>query len=377
MRLALAGVAFLVLLWSAIHVFPSLGPWLADTGRAVLGPSFVAKVEDFAYGVQDDVNSVRYKDAPPTQLWVDEPDAAPPPAHVELLPAYFPPPHATVPYPNVATDSDGHWQFIEDDATPADGPVLAKTQVHPDPKRPHAAVAIVAMDLGRLTLSMVPGTREPESSATLPRPGRVPERDHAALVATFSGGWQAIHGHYGMMVDAVTLLPPRENSCTIGVTEGGAVRIGTWRLLSAERDAFRAYRQTPQCLWENATMNRELSDGTRNWGAAVGGDTVIRRSALGLDRERRVLFYGMGDNLTAKTLGEALVAAGATDVAELDVNWTFPRFLMYGHQGPTPVVRAPLIPVAPYKPGEYVTSSWHRDFFYVARKPGPDAGGAP
>lgn len=368
----------MLLLWIAIHVFPGLGPWLADGGRALLGPRFVAKVEDFAYGVQDDVNSVRFKDAPPTQLWSDVPDAEAAPTHAAELPVYFPPPHAKPAHPNVATESDGHWLFIEDDAAPAGAPVLAKTQIHPDPKRPHAAVAVVAMDLGRLTLAMVPGTREPESEKTLPRPGRVPERDHAALVAVFSGGWQAIHGHYGMMVDEITLLPPRESSCTIGVVkDSGAVRIGTWRLLTDERDAFRSYRQTPQCLWEAGTMNRELSDGTRNWGAAVGGDTVIRRSALGIDRERHVLFYGMGDNLTARTLGEALVTAGASDVAELDVNWTFPRFLMYGHSGATPVVSAPLIAVAPYKPGEYVTSSWHRDFFYIARKQQADAGVAP
>ena len=378
-RLALAAVVSLLLLWGAIHVFPGLGPWLADTGRAAFGPAFVAKLEDFAYGVQDDVNSVRYKDAPPTQLWDPAAvDAEAPPAHVEEVPSYFPPPPVEPAHASVATTNDGRWLFIADDAAPSGGPVLAKTQIHPDPKRPHAAVAVVAMDLGRLALHVVPGTREPESTALAARPGRVPESDHAALVAVFSGGWQAIHGHYGMMVDGVTLLPPRESSCTIGIAkESGAVRIGTWKLLTPERESFQAFRQTPQCLFEAGTMNRELSDGTRNWGAAVGGDTVIRRSALGLDASRRILFYGMGDNLTARTLGEALVTAGATDVAELDVNWTFPRFLVYGHTGSSPAVVAPLIPVAPYKPGEYVTSGWHRDFFYVARKAPTDAGAAP
>ncbi len=362
-----------MLLWVGIHVFPSLGPWLADNARAVLGPGAVAKLEDFAYGVEDDVNRVRYKDAPPTELWAEEPaDAQAPPVHVEELPQYFPPANAIPTYKTVATEHDGRWLFVADDAEPNGAPVMAKTQLHPDPKRPHAAVAVVAIDLGRARLEMVPGTREPESpsTVTVARPGKVPESDHAALIATFNGGWQAIHGHYGMMVDGVTYLPPRENSCTIGIVkDSGALRIGTWRLLGDERASFRAYRQTPQCLWEAGVMNRELSDGTRNWGAAVGGDTVIRRSAIGLDPERRVLFYGMGDNLTAKTLGEAMVMAGASDVAELDVNWTFPRFLLYGHESGAPRVTSALIPVAPYRTGEYVTSGWYRDFFYVVRLP--------
>lgn len=369
LRVFLAALGAVALLWIGIHVFPSMGPWLADTARAALGPGVVARLEDFAYGVEDDVNRVRYKDAPPTDLWDHAAPEADAPAHVEELPAYFPPAAATPTHEAVAAAHDGRWTLVEDDAAPTGGPVLAKTQLHPDPRRPHAAVAVVAMDLGRVRLEMVPGTREPESATTAPRPGRVPDADHAALVAAFNGGWQAIHGHYGMMVDGVTYLPPRDNSCTIGVAQSGAVRVGTWRLLVAERAGFRAFRQTPQCLWEGGTMNKELSDGSRNWGAAVGGDTVIRRSAIGLDAARRVLFYGMGDNLTAKTVGEAMVTAGASDVAELDVNWTFPRFLLYGHGGPTPQVVAPLIPVAPYKKGEYVESGWHRDFFYVARKP--------
>lgn len=378
LRAFLAAIGAVLLLWIGIHVFPSLGPWLADSVRAVLGPAVVAKLEDFAYGLEDDVNRVRYKDAPPTQLWTEGPsDAAAPPARVEEVPSYFPPPAASPPHQAVATEHDGRWIFVEDDAEPKGGPVLAKTQLHPDPRRPHAAVAVVAVDLGRVRLEMVPGTREPESSAQTPRPGRVPEADHGALVAAFNGGWQAIHGHYGMMVDGTTYLPPRDNSCTIGIAkESGAVRIGTWRLLETERAAFRAFRQTPQCLWEGGTMNKELSDGTRNWGAAVGGDTVIRRSAIGLDAARRILFYGMGDNLTARTLGEALVTAGASDVAELDVNWTFPRFLLYGHAGPRPQVITSLLPVAPYKKGEYVDNSWHRDFFYLARKPAAADGAA-
>lgn len=123
-------------------------------------------------------------------------------------------------------------------------------------------------------------------------------------------------------------------------------------------------------------MNPELTDGTRNWGAAVGGDTIIRRSGLGLDRERRVLFYGVGDNLTAKTLGEALFATGAVDIAELDVNWTFPRYLTYTHTTNPPSILESLVP-SPHKAGEYVARSWYRDFFYVKRKEAALDGGAP
>src|SRR5690349_6293269 len=49
-------------LWGAIHEIPGFGPWLADTGRSVLGQAAVAWIEDTAYGIADDINRLRYKD---------------------------------------------------------------------------------------------------------------------------------------------------------------------------------------------------------------------------------------------------------------------------------------------------------------------------
>jgi hypothetical protein len=58
------------------------------------------------------------------------------------------------------------------------------------------------------------------------------------------------------------------------------------------------------------------------------------------------------------------------DVAMLDVNASFPRFLFYTHaegNSSPPRVAGSLIP-AEYKPTEYVERSWYRDFFYIKRR---------
>ncbi len=44
-----------------------------------------------------------------------------------------------------------------------------------------------------------------------------------------------------------------------------------------------AYRQTPPCLVEKGELHSALYDSNRDWGATVSGETVIRRSALGVD----------------------------------------------------------------------------------------------
>jgi hypothetical protein len=269
----------------------------------------------------------------------------------------------------VAARGDGQWIGVTDDVEPTLAPVLAKTMVHPDPKRVYSAVAIVAMDLNDVRIHAVPGTEEPASTTVkrADRPGKIPEPEQGRLLAAFNGGWQAIHGQFGMMVDGLELLPPKEGSCTVALYKDNSVRVAPWTALASTRDQMTAFRQTPPCLYEGGAPNRGLTDASRNWGAAVDGATIIRRSAIGIDKDRKVLFYGSGDGLGALTLAQALRAAGAWDIAELDVNWSFPRYLFYDHKQQPPQVRESLIPCS-FKKNEHTGISYYRDYFYVTRR---------
>lgn len=378
-NVCITGFVLLIGLWIAVQTNPKVGPALADAARAVFGPAFVAWAEDVAYGMQDKYNHFRHGDDAPKSYWT-EADAAvvvltPPPSAgdggaSDAGVRAFPPAEFTPPFPKAATKADGVWVAIMDDVEPKAPPVFAKTLVHPDQARPYAAVAVVAMDLEKLKLHLVAGTEEPQSDTVKrkDRPGRIPESEHARLVAAFNGGWQAIHGHFGMMVDGLTILPPKDKSCTLVIYKDSALRIAPWTDVSSAQDSIQSFRQTPPCLRIAGSHNELLKDTSKNWGAAVDGTTVIRRSAVGLDKSRKVLFYGVGDSLSALTIAEAMGYAGAQDVAELDVNWAFPRFLTYAHDKKEPMVKESLIPAA-FKPNEYVGISWYRDFFYLTRVP--------
>jgi hypothetical protein len=384
-HLAWIGAVLLVALWIAIQHVPWLGPALADGTRSLLGPRAVARAEDVAYGIQDVWDRFRYRNAPPKAYWTPPPASAAPPPPVagppDAPPKHFPPPSFTPPQPKVALAGDGTWIAIPDPDDASAPPLMTKTLVHPDPRRSFAAVAIVAIDLTRVDLHAVPGFAEPASTAIhrSKRPGVVPGSDAGALLAAFNGGWQAVHGHYGMMVDGVTLLPPRPQACTVAIYKDHAVRIHPWSDLASTEPDMVAYRQTPPCLVEQGVIHPGLSaELTTNWGAAIDGQTVIRRSAIGVDASGTVLFYGMGDGLTAPSIARALSAAGAVDVAQLDVNWAFPRFLLYSHgTDGSAQVSEPLIPGIQYKPTEYLAAPEYRDFFYVTRrKPVAAMGGA-
>ncbi len=379
-KLALGGAVALVVLWAAIHRIPWLGPALADGVRALVGPKPVAWAEDIAYSLQDRVNMWRYKDAKPVSFWGAPPSIASAISDVEAARAAeveknrFRPKPFNAPFPAVATPADGVWLPIVDPKAPQASAVMYKSLVHPDRRRSFAALALVAIDLRAFKLQLVAGTKEPQSPRVHPkdRPGRVPDSDVPHLFAAFNGGFKATHGHYGMMLNGVEFLPPRDFACTFVRYRDGGFRIGTWSTLKGERARMQYFRQTPPCLLEAGELPPLLShhEYAKTWGATVSGDTVIRRSAIGLNKQRNTLFYGLGEAMTAQALARGMRAAGAEQAAQLDVNFSYPRFLFYEHPGAggPPLAKQSIIPNIDFTSDQYVTRPSIRDFFYLARE---------
>jgi hypothetical protein len=205
------------------------------------------------------------------------------------------------------------------------------------------------------------------------RPGLVAAADQADLVAVFNGGFMVHHGAWGMKVGDDVFLPPKDDGCTVALLRDGAVRIRTYPVIAASMPDVLAYRQTPPCLVEQRAVFPALlgSEKPRRWGMSETGGLDIRRSALGIAEGGRTLFYALGEWINPRQLADAMLAAGAVDAAELDVNWSYTRFLLYGSPaapGAEPAVTATLIPKLKHTPRQYVGKPADRDFFYLARK---------
>lgn len=253
-------------------------------------------------------------------------------------------------------------------------PGVATTVVHPHPVKPFVYVNVVAMDRRKLDLTLVAGTVEPKSKDVPAdhRPGLIPEADRARLVAVFNGGFMARHGKLGMKIGSDEFLPPQDDACTIAFGADGKLSIATFTALKPSLASIKAYRQTPPCLIEKGQMNDDLDSEylIRKWGGAENGEKEIRRSALGLDASGQILFYGSGEWIHAKALATAMKAIGANDAAELDINYSYTKFLFYGPAGPNgPEVTSTLIPKTKYVARGYIEKASDRDFFYVTKKP--------
>lgn len=388
-RWALGAVAIPVLsgagLWIAVHRIPWMGPLVANGLRSVIGAENVTALEETAYALEDRVQRFWRKDEPPKTYWevpeqpVPATTASPPPAATPgsaaggAGPAAFRPTDVGPAHAAWSAPGDGRWVPIADRVHPSDAPRLYKTLLHPDPNRSWAELFIVAVDLARVDVHLMAGSREPaattEEGKPYERPAKIPEADHERLLAAFNGGFMTEHGQWGMRVDGVTLVRPRDQGCTLARRRDGRMQIAPWTRLSTEESDMQWWRQTPSCMVDEGELHPLLrAPQVRNWGATLDGNTVIRRSAVGLDRDGKVLYVGISNHTTAPAIALGMQHAGASTVAQLDVNWSYPKFLLY-----EPGEGGALAPVAlasgfEFSEDEYIRKRSLRDFFYLTRK---------
>ncbi|HEV8548140.1 MAG TPA: phosphodiester glycosidase family protein, partial [Polyangiaceae bacterium] len=273
--------------------------------------------------------------------------------------------------PKVAAADDGAWHALP--TRLGESTTFYRTMLHPDPERAYSELFVFALDLSKFEVHAVAGSVEPKSDrplAGVERPGVVPEAARERLVAAFNGGFKAEHGEFGMMVAGTELLRAKSYSCTIAGAPDGGIAIGTWSKLSAPPEPYSWWRQTPPCMLENGSLHPGLrSDDTKNWGATIDGKTVIRRSALGLSSDGKTLFVGISNSTTARAMALGMQQAGATTVAQLDVNFSFPRFLVYEPAADGTTLNAVgAVKGLLYSQDEYVGHASSRDFFYVTAR---------
>ena len=366
------------LLWFAVHRLPWLGPFIADGLRAVIGVKAVERIEAFAYGIQDRANRAVRSDEPPPPTWSAPPLVQSAPAvtgdaATEARPP-FRPPSVKPMHEKSKTEVDGVWVPIPDPRRPKEPAVMVKTLLHPDASRPWAELFVVAFQLEHLRIELVPGTVEPRPNVKeargMERPGLIPAAHHDHLVAAFNGGFKTEHGHYGLGIAGKTVVKARPMSCTAAAYPDGRLRIATHKKIAEDEAKWLWWRQAPPCVYEEDRMHPSLWDPeTRGWGASSrrrGRDSPF--ATIGLNPERTILYVGVSNHTTARAMADGMHHAGASNVAQLDVNWSFPKIVLFepGEGGALRTVSAFKGFVVDKK--ELTVTPSRRDFFYVRRR---------
>jgi hypothetical protein len=318
------------------------------------------------------------KPATPTPEEAQPP--APPPettAPAEAARPTFPPSDITPPFERTSQEGDGHWAAFGNEAlgelASASPALFHRSIIHPHPASRYHVLTVVAIDLERASLHYVPGS-EDENLSRLPKdlkPGLIPASESDQVLAVFNGGFQPRHGWWGMMAAEKVLVPPRDIGCTLAIYKDGTVRLAPWSSLSSTQSEMLAFRQTPPCLLDNGEVHRLLTARQdKMWAGKNPNEITRRRSAVGLSADGKVLYYGVGIELDALQLAQAMKLIGATQAAELDINWNWTRFLMFGKSEPSASLKvtSTLLEGMVYNSRSYVARAEARDFFYLLRR---------
>ena len=408
-RLTLAGLCLLTLLAAGALVWhgnPGVAARGAEVLRGLIGDENVARLETWVLGWQDTFQSWVYTaggDKP------QAPFASVTPGLVALLPTStarpissatdsHPLPTATAtpgervqaqtptPSPTPAPANqpaplkplgrvagEGAWSVFM--SNPAGQPVGFRTFLQPDGQRPYAEAAVVAIDLTATRLRYVLGNVEPvaiDPTLQINRPGRIPANDFKSgwLVAAFNGGFRTRHGQFGVMINGVVLLAPRESLGTVAIYDDGHVALGPWGEAAGEifyADDLRNWRQNGPLIVQNGQINPHTADPSpEDWGYTVGGDTATWRSGIGLSADGHTLFYVGGPFLTLPALAAAMKNTGANNAIQLDINdyWVNFEAIHYSVGGLTTQLL-----MDGMKNDDRYLRSFDRDFFYVVANP--------
>ncbi|RYE93923.1 MAG: hypothetical protein EOO75_03280 [Myxococcales bacterium] len=220
---------------------------------------------------------------------------------------------------------EGEWLLLDKDPfvrlQPGAPPAFATTFLRTDKERPYTRLYITLWDPRQVTLHPVAGAVEPVNATGSAGTGLIPRTPEMMrrVVAAFNGGFQALHGEFGVMSDGSLYLPPKPYGATIAELRDGSTGFGVWPNSVDIPPSLVGFRQNLTPLVLDGKYNPY---GRTWWGGTPPGwpDRVhTTRSGLCLTKEGFVgYFYGNG--IDADVLGLAMVQARCQVGVHLDMN---------------------------------------------------------
>ncbi|CAN5577608.1 hypothetical protein BH09MYX1_BH09MYX1_52530 [soil metagenome] len=281
------------------------------------------------------------------------------------------PPEPMTPIVNPPIGGEGKWIALDDDPfiTAANGvpSAFVTSFLRAEKDRATSRVYVTLWDPRQIALHMEAGTVEPLSATGEAGPGLVPRVPEILrkVVGGFNGGFQAVHGEYGMQANGVLYLPPKPYAATVLELRDGTTAFGSWPASTDVPDDVLSYRQNLTALLEHEKFNPW---GRTWWGGTPPGwqDNVhTTRSGICLTTEGYVGYF-YGTDIAADVLAKTMQSARCTYSIHLDMNPGLVGFEFYS-----------VAPSSMWKPlGRPLQADWEYegtfkqlpDFHYRARR---------
>lgn len=267
----------------------------------------------------------------PTTTVAPTTTAPPPPpttAAAAVLPGRLAPPG---PIPT-ATPGTGQW-------TPIGPPVGGQPGMYATalPTSSGSIVGVAWIDPAAFTARLYPGTADPGGAWPYPG-GNVGPEMQPALGAVFNGGFKMKDSRGGYYLDGRQTFPLRDGAASLVVFNDGKVTVGAWGRDVGLFPNVVAVRQNLDLLVDGGVVSPSATERDISvWGATLNRVTAPPRSGVGVRADGALVYVG-GPGLSARGLGDALVAAGAVRGMTLDINnqWVTYNWFTHGPGGLEP-----------------------------------------
>ena len=207
-------------------------------------------------------------------------------------------------------------------------------RVRPDSIHTSMFATVAWMDPHLLAFEQVSGTKLPEGNFSHGN-GRVLANLRPFYMAGFADGYRMKDSQGGAIINGVTVKPLVVGKATLLTYPDGSIDIVQWGR-DTYRKGFSVARQNLD-LMVDAGKSQVLNEDQAKWGlvwyGTGSGKNYIWRSALGLRADGTVV-YVQSQALSAGSLADLLVRAGAVRGMALDMNKAFANGDLYGPYGP-------------------------------------------
>jgi hypothetical protein len=225
-------------------------------------------------------------------------------------------------------------------------------------------VTIVRMDQRLVHLALHAGSVDPGGTGW--RYGAaVAGREVHHLILGFNGGFKFSTASGGFISFGRVGLALRAGYGSIVTYRNGETQIGAWGAgVPARGVAIASVRQNLPLLIDHGVPASSVAGcGASCWGATIGNQTAVARSALGIRADGQ-LVWAAGEGLAVNQLATGLVAAGVQRAVELDINPDWVAGYLYLHHAAAPVTPIPVVP-GQYGIYGHLLLPYSRDFFSV------------
>ena len=165
------------------------------------------------------------------------------------------------PYITPALPGEGEWVSLDADpfllVNPGSPAAFVTSFIRTDRERQYTRIYVTIWDPRQIEMHMMAGTVEPIGASGEAGPGLIPRTPEiiGRLVAGMNGGFQALHGEFGMMGDGIVYLPPKPYAATVAAMRDGSTGFGEWPADEGVPDGILSYRQNLTVLVKDEKFN--------------------------------------------------------------------------------------------------------------------------